>query len=83
MSEISETLASGGWVVVRQQRKQRGLTFDTELCSRPIGLMAIAKAEKAGEIRISRMRPIPKGVIVEYELARSSSPNSEPEKESK
>lgn len=69
-SEIKAILESGGRVVVRQRSQKRGLTFDTELSSRPIGLMAIAKAEKAGEIRAKSTVSIPKGVMVEYELVK-------------
>jgi hypothetical protein len=68
-NEIVEIIEQGGRVVVRQRQKRKGFSLDTELSSRPVGLMAIAKAEKDGLIR-------PKGpgtrsgknVTWEYEL---------------
>ena len=71
-TEIIDTLKHGGRVVVRKRKTSRGLTLDTELCSRHIGLMAIAKAEASGEIRVKNTVTIPKGVMVEYELVEES-----------
>ena len=69
MNEVAEIIAQGGHVIVRQRQTRNGLSVDTERSSRPVGLMAIAKAEKDGLIR-------PKGpgtrfgksVTWEYEL---------------
>lgn len=70
--DIKDALSNGGRVVVRKRKSGRGTILDTELCSRHIGLMAIAKAEAAGEIRVRSITDIPKGTIEEYELTASN-----------
>jgi hypothetical protein len=66
---ILNTLKTGGRIITRMRHTRRGMTIDTELCSRPTGLMAIAKAAEAGAIQVKSRTEIRKGELIEYELS--------------
>lgn len=71
MQEVIKILRDGGHVIVRKTYKRGargGMSLDTELSSRPVGLMAIGRAELAGLIRATNPTPIRKGVKWEYKL---------------
>ncbi len=68
-NEIIDLLMQGGHVTLRQRIRRGHMTVDTELSSRPIGISALAKLEKAGIIKKRKAIKIQKGCQWDYELA--------------